>query len=120
MLRRIGQASEAAPEPAAAAVGFPALDQPFLLDERPPGVRFYKGRASFYHPYAVLQAMHLADDTLMLSFATAEVSVTGRGLHALYVHLSTQSVAAVIEQGERYAADPAAPVHVNRITETLN
>ena len=118
MLRRLGQPSLETPEPAAA-VGFPSLDQPFLLEDRPPGIRFYQRRASFYHPYSLLQGMHLADDTLTLSFATAEVSITGRGLHALYVHLSAQNVAAIIEQGERYAAGSEAPIHINRITETL-
>ena len=118
MLRRLGQSSPDTPEPAAQ-VAFPALDQPFLIEERPPGLRCYRGRASFYHPYALLQGMHLADDTLTLSFATAEVSVTGRGLHALYVHLSAHNVAAIIEQGERYAAGSEAPAHIHRITETL-
>lgn len=119
MLRRSDQAATDAPDPAAPDVGFPALDPPFVLDDRPAGVRFYQGSTSFYHPYALLQGMHLGAEALALSYASAEVSITGRGLHALYVQLSRQRVAAVIEQGERYADSSDAPVHVNRITETL-
>lgn len=117
MLRRPGQGSPDASESGAQETGFPTLNEAFALDDRPCGIRFYKGRTGFYHPYALLQSMRLEGEELTLSFATAEVSITGRGLHALFVHLSEQRVATVIEQGERYAGNSEAPVYVNRISE---
>jgi len=119
MLRRVGQSSAETPDSAIAELGFPAIDQPFAQDDRPAGVRFYKGRASFFHPYALLEGMRLEGEVLTLSFAKAEVSVVGRGLHALYVCLSQQRVTSIVEQGERYASSSDAPMHVSRIIETL-
>ncbi len=115
MLRRLGQTTTDSPTSSSDEVAFPSLDQAFRLEEHSTGVRFYQGRASSYHPYALLQGMSLKADVLTLVFADAEVIVRGRGLHALYVHLAAQRVAHIVEQGERYAALVDAPVFVAKI-----
>ena len=117
MLRRPDQVTaetEGQPSPETA---FPPPEPPFALEDRPLGVRFYKGRTSYLHPYALLQAARLEDERLTLLFADADVIITGRGLHALYVHLASQRLARVVEQGERFAAATESPVHVARIEE---
>ena len=96
---------------------FPPLEPAFALDDHPPGVRFYKGGKSFFHPYALLQAMHLDGERLTVTFVDVDIIITGRGLHAIYVHLASQRLARVVEQGDRYAAASDGPVHVARIEE---
>ena len=115
---------ETRPPPAAAtltpgtgASDYPDQEQPFFLDERPAGIAFYWPKTSRFHPYALLQSMTWAEDAITLSFTSADVVVTGRGLHALYVLLTTQRVARIIEQGARYAATSTATTVVERITE---
>ena len=116
MLRRPGQSESPAVSSDEAA--FPSLDEPFALEERPSGVLFYKGRESFFHPYALLQSMRLQGERLALSFATVEVVITGRALHALYVHLASHRVARIIEQGERYLGASEVATFIRRIEET--
>ena len=115
MLRRFGEASPESPATPTADTAFPGLEQAFTLQERSLGVRFYRGRESFFHPYVLLQSLTLKDELLTLAFANAEVTVAGRGLHSLYVHLADQRVAAIVEQGERYGAVSEAAVHITKI-----
>ncbi len=118
MLRRLGQSTADSPASESDEAAFPSLDEAFGLGEHPIGVRLYQGRASFFHPYALLQGMTFKADVLTLVFADAEVIVRGRGLHGLYVHLAGQRVAWVVEQGERYAAVGDTPAHVAKIERT--
>src|SRR6187431_1859277 len=99
MLRRAGQSSPEPPAPMPEDAGWPALDDPFGLEDRPPGVRFYQGRESCFHPYGLLQFMRLSGEELTLSYVTAEIIIQGRGLHGLYVHLAGYRVARIVEQG---------------------
>jgi hypothetical protein len=117
MLRRPDHVTGESERPSVPETAFPPLEPAFALEERPFGVRFYKGRASVLHPYALLQTARLEDDRLTLIYVGAEVTLTGRGLHALYVHLASQRLARVVEQGERCAAAVEGPVHVARIEE---
>jgi hypothetical protein len=96
---------------------YPDSEQPFALDERPAGIAFYWPKTSRFHPYALLQSMGWADETITLNFASADVVITGRGLHALYVLLATQRVARIVEQGSRCAATSTAALVIERITE---
>ena len=59
--------------------------------------------------------MRLGEDSLTLVFATDEVVIAGRGLHALYLHLADQKVKRVHEQGERYRELSEAPVFIEKI-----
>lgn len=107
-----------APAAPSATTGFPAPDQAYATDERPAGILFYKANASFWLPYHLLQTMHCQADRLVLTFATDEVVLVGRGLHELYVHLARQAVFRIVEQGERYAQVSEAAVLVTRIDRT--
>jgi hypothetical protein len=51
----------------------------------------------------------LKSDQLKLVYAVEDIVITGRGLYPLYVELSRQTVAQVIQQGERYAAVSESP-----------
>ena len=101
----------------AADVEVPGIDQPYSTGERPPGVRFYRGRTSFWLPYFLLQGMRYEAEKVTLQFASEDVVIDGRGLHGLYVELARQAVARVVEQGERYASISDAATHVTRISE---
>jgi len=116
MLRRPDQTDS--PAVSADETAIPSLDEPFVLASRPLGVRFYQGRESFFHSYALLQSVRLQSERLILSFATAEIIITGRALHALYVHLAEQRIACIVEQGERYAKASDAVTFIRRIEET--
>lgn len=83
--------------------GFPGLDQPYAIDERPPGILFYRAKEGFFLPYTLLQSMKCERAQLTLKFASDDVLITGRGLHELYVQLAAHRVWRVVEQGERYA-----------------
>ena len=109
MLRRQNQIENHPPGsqprlvPAAPAdAGFPGPDQPYGTEEQPKGVLFYHGKLSFFLPYHLLQTMRFEPDQLLLVFATDNVTLIGRGLHALYVLLAKQKVFRIVEQGERY------------------
>jgi len=102
--------------PAAPAdAGFPGTDQPYGTDEHPTGVLFYHGRLSFFLPYHLLQTMRYDPDQLLLVFATDNVTLTGRGLHALYVQLAKQKVFRVVQQDERFAAIAGDSLFIARI-----
>lgn len=90
---------------------------PFALEDRPPGVAFYRAKESFYHPYALLQSMRWQEAKLTLRFATLDVEITGRGLQIIYAHLAAHRLARLTEQGDRYAAVATTAVYVNRIAE---
>ena len=119
MLRRLGQPSADSPASAADETAFPSRDKPFGLGDHPPGVRFYKGRAGFFHPYALLQSMSYQAELLTLVFVGADVTVAGRGLHGLYVHLAEHQVAWIVEQGERYESASDAATHIRQIVEVV-
>ena len=95
----------------------PEDELPFSLDERPPGIVFYRVKESFYHPYALLQSMRWQEMKLTLRFATLDVEITGRGLQIIYAHLAAHRLVRLTEQGERYASTSQAAVYVSRITE---
>jgi hypothetical protein len=119
MLRRLGQPSADDQASTSDETGFPSLDKPFGLEDHPPGIRFYKGRTSFFHPYALLQSMRYQTDLITLSFVDADVTVAGRGLHGLYVHLAEHQVAWIVEQGERYESASDAAAHIRQIVEVV-
>ena len=114
MLRRIDDAPEKIVPPSGDA-SFPSLEQPFVLEERPPGIRFYQGRTSFFHPYALLQSMSYTADLLKLVFADADVVIRGRGLHELYQRLAEHRVACIMQQGSRFVDASAMTPHISRI-----
>lgn len=118
MLRRLNESLTEPPPASSEAAAFPSLELPFVLEDRPCGIRFYQGRTSFFHPYALLQSMRYNADTLTLVFVDADVVLRGRGLHELYVRLAGQRVAWVVEQGDRYAVASDAAVHISRIEHT--
>src|ERR1041384_3721969 len=94
-----------AAEANAAETGVTAPDNelPFTLEDRSPGIAFYRAKESFYHPYALLQSMRWQGDKLTLRFASLDVEIIGRGLQIIYAHLAAHRVARLTEQGERYA-----------------
>jgi len=94
---------------------YPGTTEPFVLGHGLAGVHFYALKETFYLSYATLQAMRLGEASLTLVFATDEVVIEGRGLHALYVQLAEQKVKRVHEQGERYEAVSESPVFIQRI-----
>ena len=101
MIRRLNETEE--PLVVSSDSAFPSPDQPFTLEDRPPGVRFYVGRTSWFHPYALLQNMTYTADTIFLAFADTDVVIHGRGLHELYRRLADYRVASIVEQGGRQA-----------------
>ena len=113
MIRRLDEA-ESPPIPSDDAA-LPSLEQPFALEERPPGVRFYIGRTSWFHPYALLQNMNYTADSLKLVFADTDVVIRGRGLHELYRRLADHRVACIVEQGPRHATASEAATLISRI-----
>ena len=94
---------------------FPGVEQAYEAGERPPGILFYRSKEGFWLPYHLLQCMEFQADTLKLVFATEDVVIEGQGLHRLYVDLALQTVARVIEQGERYAAVAEPGLLISRI-----
>lgn len=119
MLRRRDQSSVEPPPLLVDETVVPSLDEPFTLADRPAGVRFYKGRDSFFHPYALLQSARMQEERLILSYSTTEIIVSGSALHALYVHLTNQRVARIIEQGRRHAGASDGVTFVHQIEEIL-
>jgi hypothetical protein len=113
MIRRLNE-SETSPVAASDSV-FPSLGQPYTLEERPPGIRFYVGRASWFHPYALLQNMSYTTDSLKIVFADTDVVIRGRGLHELYRRLADYRVASVVEQGLRHGVAAQAATLISRI-----
>lgn len=97
------------------AAAYPGTSEPFVLGHGLAGVHFYGLKETFYLSYGSLQAMRLNEESLTLVFATDEVVIAGRGLHALYVALAEQKVKRVHEQGERYEEMSESPVFIQRI-----
>ena len=117
MIRRL---NESEPPPVAASdSAFPSLDQPFTLEDRPPGIRFYVGRASWFHPYLLLQSMSYTADSLKIVFAGTDVVIRGRGLHELYRRLAEHRIAAVVEQGLRHGVAAENTTLISRIEHTI-
>jgi hypothetical protein len=104
---------------AAGAVSYPAGDVAYLTADKPVGIRFYRARESFFYPYALLQGMRFSQQKLTVSFATADVAITGEGLHELYVRIADQEVSGVVEQHARGQAVSDGAVFVARIEETI-
>ena len=113
MLRRLNETETPPVAPTDSA--FPSVDQPFVLEERPPGIRFYAGRASWFHPYALLQNMTYTADSLKLVFADIDVLIRGRGLHELYRRLADHRVACIVERGQQLVSDTEDITCITRI-----
>jgi hypothetical protein len=79
----------------------PGPDQPFTTEDRAIGIRFYRLKEGFFLPYHRLQSIQFTADRITIRFQSEDVHIDGRGLHALYVGLARQSVARVVQQGER-------------------
>ncbi len=80
---------------------YPTGVEPFAVEDHPMGIAFYKGRESFFLPYALLESIRFQPDKITLCFASRDVVVQGHGLHALYLRLAEYKVARVVEQGDR-------------------
>ena len=117
MIRRL---NESEPPPMAAPdSAFPSLDQPFTLEERSLGIRFYVGRISWFHPYILLQSISYTADSLKIVFAGTDVVIRGRALHELYRRLADHRVASVVEQGLRHGVASEAATLISRIEHTI-
>ena len=113
MIRRLNESET--PPVASNDSAFPSLEQPFTLEERPPGIRFYVGRVNWFHPYILLQSMSYTADSLKIVFAGTDVVIRGRGLHELYRRLADHRVASVVEQGLRHGVANEGTTLVSRI-----
>ena len=104
------------------ASGLPPADSAFVTEpERPPGIRFYRAKESFFLPYSLLQAMHWRGERITLTFVSDDVVIEGEGLHALYVELAEFKVARIREQEDSEDApkkDEANIVHVTKIVRS--
>jgi len=119
MLRGKSESLQETPPPYGGKIeaGFPGIEMPFLTDENPTGIAFYRAKESLFLPYHLLQRMRCRPEQLQLTFATCDVVITGRGLHQIYTHIAAQRISRIVEQGERYAGVGDALVHVSRIQE---
>lgn len=99
--------------------GYPTGESAFGLEDKPLGIRFYRARESCFYPYALLQGMRLISHQLKLSFATADVVITGEGMHELYVRISWQTVGLVVEQHPRNQPTSDGSVFVTKIEELV-
>lgn len=94
--------------------GLPDHDKAFEnCPERPPGIRFYLAKESFFFPYALLQSIHWRAEKLTILYPHDEVTLSGQGLHALYVELADFKVGQIREQADDIAGDD--PLHVSKI-----
>ena len=114
-----GEGTSAHTGAAANTVRYPVGDVACLTADKPVGIRFYRARDSFFYPYALLQGMRFSQQKLTVSFATADVAITGEGLHELYVRIADQEVSGVVEQHARVQASGDGAVYVARIEETI-
>ncbi len=92
-------------------------EEPYSTEERPPGIAFYKGKESFFFPYALLESMQFQAGKITLSFAPAIVVVESRGLHRIYALLAAQKISRLVEQGERHEEAFETTLYVRRIDE---
>ena len=98
------------------ASALPPGDSAFASEpERPPGIRFYRAKESFFLPYSLLQAMHWRGEHVTLTFVGDDVTIEGQGLHALYVGLAEFKVARIREQQDNEDAAEDSTVHVVKI-----
>ena len=98
------------------ASSLPPSDSAFATEpERPPGIRFYRARESFFLPYSLLQSMQWREEQITLTFVHDDVTIEGQGLHGLYVQVAEFKVARIREQEDK-AVDNEASVHVAKIT----
>ena len=104
------------------ASALPPADSAFATEpERPPGIRFYRAKESFFLPYSLLQAMRWQSQRIILTFVSDEVVIEGQGLHALYVELAEFKVARIREQENSKEAsekDDVNTVHVTKIVRS--
>ena len=101
------------------ASALPPADSAFATEpERPPGIRFYRAKESFFLPYSLLQTMRWQSQRITLTFVSDDVVIEGQGLHALYVELAEFKVARIREQEDAKEApekNDANTVHVTKI-----
>ena len=88
-----------------------------IEDTSDTGIAFYKGKESFFFPYALLESMRFQGGKITLSFAPAMVVVEGRGLHRIYALLAAQKISRLVEQGERHEEAFETTLYVRRIDE---
>jgi hypothetical protein len=81
---------------------------------RPPGIRFYRAKESFFLPYSLLLAMHWRAERVTLTFTHDEVMIEGQGLHSLDAEVAEFKVARIREQEDSEDADNES-VHVAKI-----
>ena len=102
--------------------GLPPADSAFATEpERPPGIRFYRAKESFFLPYSLLQTMRWQGQRITLAFVHDDVVIEGEGLHALYVDLAEFKVARIREQEDAKEApekNDANTVHVTKIVRS--
>ena len=101
------------------ASALPPADSAFATEpERPPGIRFYRAKESFFLPYSLLQTMRWQGQRITLTFVSDDVVIEGEGLHALYVELAEFKVARIREQEdstETPEKNDTNTVHVTKI-----
>ena len=86
---------------AGGASSLPPADSAFASEPtRPPGIRFYRAKESFFLPYSLLQSMQWRGDKLTLGYVHEDVTLEGQGLHALYVEMAEFRVTRIREQAE--------------------
>ena len=104
------------------ASALPPADSAFVTEpERPPGIRFYRAKESFFLPYSLLQTMRWQGQRITLTFVHDDVVIEGDGLHALYVDLAEFKVARIREQEDAKEApgnSDANIVHVTKIVRS--
>ena len=104
------------------ASALPPADSAFATEpERPPGIRFYRAKESFFLPYSLLQTMRWQGQRITLIFVHDDVVIEGEGLHALYVELAEFKVARIRQQEDSKEApgnNDANIVHVTKIVRS--
>ena len=101
---------------AGGAAALPPADTAFSSEpNRPPGIRFYQAKDSFFLPYSLLQSLHWRGDTLTIGYVHDDVTLEGQGLHALYVEIAEFRVTRIREQAEDDDASEDGAVQVLKI-----
>ena len=100
------------------ASGLPPTDSAFATEpERPPGIRFYRSKESFFLPYSLLHTMRWQGQRITLTFVHDDVVIEGEGLHALYVELAEFKVARIREQEDGKEAPEKIDVNTIHVTK---
>ena len=94
---------------------FPGPDEPFASQDRAVGVLFYQTKQGFFLPYHSLQSMDFTATRIALEFPQETVVITGRGLHGLALGIARQSIARIVEQGDRGSTAATSIVRIRRI-----